>query len=92
MTIKMAQQIFIAGGYGMIGGNLATQLRARFPESTLILAGRTPQKGEALAEQLGNAQTACLDLLSGDIPPLAAILALGCAVVGTSLLKQPWQC
>ena len=72
MTIKMAQQIFIAGGYGMIGGNLATQLRARFPESTLILAGRTPQKGEALAAKLGNALTVALDLLSGEIPQLAA--------------------
>jgi len=72
MTIKMAQQIFIAGGYGMIGGNLATQLRARFPESTLILAGRTPQKGEALAAKLGNALTVSLDLLSGEIPQLAA--------------------
>ena len=72
MTIKMVQQIFIAGGYGMIGGNLATQLRARFPESTLILAGRTPQKGEALAAKLGNALTVSLDLLSGEIPQLAA--------------------
>lgn len=72
MTIKMAQQIFIAGGYGMIGGNLATQLRARFPESTLILAGRTPHKGEALAAKLGNALTVSLDLLSGEIPQLAA--------------------
>ena len=72
MTIKMAQQIFIAGGYGMIGGNLATQLRARFPESTLILAGRTPQKGETLAAKLGNALTVSLDLLSGEIPQLAA--------------------
>lgn len=72
MTIKMAQQIFIAGGYGMIGGNLATQLRARFPESTLILAGRAPQKGEALAAKLGNALTVSLDLLSGEIPQLAA--------------------
>lgn len=72
MAINMAEQIFIAGGYGMIGGNLAAQLRSRFPQSRLILAGRSPQKGEALAEQLGNAQTACLDLLRGDIPPLAA--------------------
>lgn len=72
MTTKMTQHIFVAGGYGMIGGNLAIQLRARFPESTLILAGRTPHKGEALAAQLGNAQTVAVDLMSGEIPDIAA--------------------
>lgn len=65
-------ETFIAGGYGMIGSNLATQLLARFPDSTLILGGRSPQKGEALAQQLGNAFTVSLNLMQGEIPPLAA--------------------
>lgn len=67
----MAKQIFIAGGYGMIGSNLANQLRACFPDSSLILAGRSPQKGESLAQKLGNASTTFLDLLQGDIPHIA---------------------
>lgn len=76
MTKTLTQHIFIAGGYGMIGSNLATQLRARFPEATLTLAGRAPHKGKALATALGNAQTVALDLLSGEIPPLAATAQL----------------
>ncbi len=76
MTINTVQQIFIAGGYGMIGSNLATQLRALFPHVTLILAGRSPEKGEALAQKLGNAFTASLDLEHKEIPQLAAMSQL----------------
>lgn len=76
MTTTLTQHIFIAGGYGMIGSNLAKQLRARFPEATLTLAGRTPHKGDALAATLGNTQSVALDLLSGEIPPLAATAQL----------------
>lgn len=72
MNCTLTQQIFIAGGYGMIGGNLATQLRARFPDAKLILAGRSPQNGEKLAAQLGNAMTVCLDLMSGELPSLVS--------------------
>lgn len=72
MNFKLTQQIFIAGGYGMIGSNLATQLRTRFPDAKLILAGRSPQNGEKIAAQLGNAMTVCLDLMSGELPPLVS--------------------
>lgn len=72
MNYKMIQQIFIAGGYGMIGSNLAVQLRARFPDAKLILAGRSPQNGEKLAAQLGNSTTVCLDLMRGDLPLLVS--------------------
>ena len=68
MNYEMIQQIFIAGGYGMIGSNLAVQLRERFPDAKIILAGRTPQNGEKLAVQLGNSMTVYLDLMSKELP------------------------
>ena len=50
----MSPRILIAGGYGVIGTAIATALRAAHPGVELILAGRRPDAGAALAGQEWN--------------------------------------
>ncbi|PUA39669.1 hypothetical protein C8Z91_09625 [Paenibacillus elgii] len=54
--------IFIAGGYGIVGSNIARHVRKINKEIEIIIAGRNPDKGAALAKELGNARTVYLDL------------------------------
>ncbi|HEV7371544.1 hypothetical protein [Arenibaculum sp.] len=61
----MARRILIAGGTGLTGTQVARQLRATDAGVEIVLAARTPERGEALARELGNAHTARLDLTDG---------------------------
>jgi hypothetical protein len=56
------QGILIAGGYGIVGEQIARLIRQRHPRLPLILAGRNPAKAEALAKELGNTTTARVDM------------------------------
>ena len=70
----MTARVLLAGGYGMVGGAIARQLRAISADVEIILAGRHPEKGEALARELGRAGTAHLDIENGaGLPNLGAI-------------------
>jgi short subunit dehydrogenase-like uncharacterized protein len=51
----MHSRILIAGGYGLIGSNIARHVRRINKEVEIILAGRNPGNGEALAQELGRA-------------------------------------
>jgi hypothetical protein len=53
--------VVLAGGYGVVGGEVARMLRARHPSLPLVLAGRTPSRGAALAEKVG-AELQVMDL------------------------------
>ncbi|MEM9214430.1 MAG: saccharopine dehydrogenase [Cyanobacteria bacterium P01_F01_bin.150] len=53
--------ILIAGGYGVVGQQVATFIRQRYPELSLIIAGRNPEKAQSLAQELGNARGFQLD-------------------------------
>jgi hypothetical protein len=57
----MVQRILIAGGYGVVGSAIARHLRAVSKDADIILAGRNPEKGAALAKELGNARIMHLD-------------------------------
>ena len=57
----MSPSILIAGGYGFVGGQFATMLRAAAPQARIQLAGRNPETGADLAARLG-ATTCRLDL------------------------------
>lgn len=48
-----AAPLVIVGGYGLVGSQAAELLRARNPGVPLVLAGRQPQTGRALAARLG---------------------------------------
>lgn len=58
--------VVLAGGYGVVGAEAARMLRARHPSLPLVLAGRTPSRGEALAAEVG-ASLHAMDL-SGPSP------------------------
>lgn len=68
MISRAPERIFIAGGYGVVGGTLAAMLRTTFPEAALILGGRSPQAGQELARKLGNATVIALDLIRDPVP------------------------
>lgn len=59
------RRILIVGGYGLVGSNIARLIRNEYKSIELILAGRNPQNGDALAEELTNAETAYLNLKEG---------------------------
>lgn len=61
-------RLFIAGGYGMVGSNIAELARKYFPKAEIFIAGRNPEKGKALAEKLGNAYVVRFDLGEDVIP------------------------
>jgi len=78
----MTAPVLLAGGYGVVGAQVARLLRDRHPELPLLLGGRTPANGEALARELGDARAVALDL-TGPGDPLAALDVLPAAVVST---------
>lgn len=59
------KRILIIGGYGQVGTNIARLIREADTSVELILAGRNPQKGEGLAQELSNAETAYVNLEEG---------------------------
>ncbi|MEC0309299.1 hypothetical protein P4H67_21275 [Paenibacillus lautus] len=62
------QRIYIAGGYGVIGSAIARHIRKINQDAEIILAGRHPEKGSLLVQELGNARTAFLDIRQGQSP------------------------
>ncbi|HEV2365294.1 MAG TPA: hypothetical protein VGS12_13985 [Caulobacteraceae bacterium] len=54
-------RVLIAGGYGVVGSQIARCLRAAHPDLDLLLAGRNPLNGAILAAELG-ARTARCDV------------------------------
>lgn len=63
--------VLIAGGYGVVGQQVAHAIRRHHPGLPLIIAGRNPAKAEALARELTNADTAKLD--TGRLSPLGGL-------------------
>ena len=67
--------VLIVGGYGVVGSEIARLLRRLYPDLELIIAGRTADKAEHLAKELGNARGIALDInkppinLPADIQP-----------------------
>lgn len=75
-----AAPLLIVGGYGLVGEQVARLLRQRHPDLPLVLAGRNPEQGRALAAALG-ATTTALDVRAerplGSLPQApAAVLAV----------------
>jgi len=59
------KRILIVGGYGMVGSHIARLIRQAEDKIELILAGRRPENGIALAKELGYAETSFIDLEKG---------------------------
>ncbi|MBH5319479.1 hypothetical protein I6N90_16915 [Paenibacillus sp. GSMTC-2017] len=65
--MKSHSRILIAGGYGLIGSNIARHVRAINKEVEIIVAGRNPEKGAELAQELSNSRSVFLDI--NDVSP-----------------------
>ena len=81
----MTLRILIAGGYGVVGSHIARHIRAAGHDIELILGGRNPDQGQALAEDLGTATTIHLDVAD----PASGLAALGRVDLIVSALKDP---
>jgi hypothetical protein len=75
----MTARILIAGGYGLIGSAIARHIRTISKDVELVLAGRNPANGAALASDLGGASTAYLDV--EDVDALGGLVAGDLAAV-----------
>lgn len=80
----MAPRILIAGGYGLVGSNIARTIRKVRQDVELVLAGRNPERGAALAQELGGASTAHLDIEHG-----AGMATVASAALIVSALYDP---
>jgi short subunit dehydrogenase-like uncharacterized protein len=54
-------RILLAGGYGLVGAQVATLAAKYHPQAELLIGGRNPAKGEALAAALGRAKSVLVD-------------------------------
>jgi len=59
------KRVLIVGGYGLVGSHIARLIRKDYRDIKLILAGRNPENGEPLVNELSNANTAYLNLDEG---------------------------
>jgi len=64
MATDSSNTILIAGGYGVVGSQIAELIRQRHPTIPLLLGGRNPGSAKALVERLGNAKAIALDVES----------------------------
>jgi hypothetical protein len=60
--MKSTEDILIAGGYGVVGQQLAQLIRRYHPTQGLLLAGRNPTQAEALAQRLTCAEGLAIDV------------------------------
>lgn len=85
MNIDLSKAVLIAGGYGVVGSQIAQLIRQRHPELPLLLAGRNPSQSVDLVKRLGNAEAIKLDLESDS--PLAQLSGRPVAVL--SVVNDP---
>lgn len=64
MDKQSSNTVLIAGGYGVVGKQIAEIIRARHPSVELLLGGRNPGSAEHWVSQLGNAKAVTLDVES----------------------------
>lgn len=79
----MTKTILIAGGYGVVGSQIARHLRTLMPTANLILAGRNPDKATELVTELGpNTSAVALETTSPDatLSELTDLDAIVCAL------------
>lgn len=74
------ETVLIAGGYGVVGSQIARLLRKRYPEIEILLGGRSPRQGEELVEELGRAAVVRLDISAHN--PLAGLERQPALVLG----------
>lgn len=82
MSTDTARPVLMLGGYGSLGARTSRFLRHLHPEHPIIVAGRNIERASALAQSLGHASGAGIDLgradlgLPDDIGPGVVVTAL----------------
>jgi len=71
LTTLAGKRVLLAGGYGVVGTQVAEILRQHHPDLKLVIAGRRPEQANALARKLGNAEAARIDMQASN--PLQSI-------------------
>lgn len=64
--------VLLVGGYGLVGSEVARLLRRRHPSMRLLLGGRSPERGQGFAGELGHAHAVRVDAAAVD--PLREVL------------------
>ncbi|MBU3071297.1 saccharopine dehydrogenase NADP-binding domain-containing protein [Aestuariicella sp. G3-2] len=64
MSVEKKNVILIAGGYGVVGSQVAEIFRQRHPDIKLLIGGRNPAKAMELVQTLDNAEAIALDVES----------------------------
>lgn len=81
--------ILLLGGAGIVGRHTAHYLRDQFPDVPLLIAGRNLDRAQAMADQLGNATAAKVDLSRDDLglgdQAVSAMAVLFTDTMGTTL-------
>jgi len=73
---KDEKAVLIVGGYGIVGKQIASILRQRYPERPLLIAGRDIKKAKEFADSLGHAEGIAMDVMNpNQISPLHGELA-----------------
>src|SRR5690554_2962999 len=67
----MPDSVLLAGGYGIVGTQLAIMLSQRHPNNRLIIGGRSLERAQMLASTLPNASAITLN--TDDSDPLANV-------------------
>lgn len=62
MSINIEKAVLIAGGYGVVGSQVARLFRQRHPDIPLLLGGRNPESASTLIDEIGNAKAIELDV------------------------------
>jgi len=81
----MSRRVLIAGGYGLVGSTIARLIRKAGHDVELLLGGRNPEGGRALADELGGARAVRID--TDDVG--ASLAELGPLDLVVSALKDP---
>jgi hypothetical protein len=55
------KRVLFVGGYGLVGSHAVRTLRSFSKDVEMLIAGRRPEQGEALALEVGSARTAFFD-------------------------------
>jgi hypothetical protein len=79
------QRVLVIGGYGLVGSHFVRQLRTARPNAALLLGGRSPEAGEALAAEIGGAQAIRFDVAD----PEAFLRHIGRVDLIVSLVTDP---
>lgn len=62
MMRQKNKTVLLVGGYGVVGAQVARLIRNYHPDWRILIGGRAPQKGEALARETGNAEAIHVDV------------------------------